>query len=286
MKKIVITALILFAAAGALISQDIESLGYNILSTGTDDGYNVITAEDPSSGLIFDLYYTDFTQSQLYFLQEARKIVLSWKYIIPETLQIIFDPQVAEISVVPATFIYNEHDYAQYIPSTINFYFEDILEYDFRILVENITLRVRGPYFNEKQLADKLQNAVANPIAYIQSNDPEYIVRRLGEIAGELEELKAGQSAGETERKKLRRQVEVVTAKYRQLQLGIIAVANQGLFSSIKDFNKSEIEQAIALKEDNPSYTEDQLLAACKEQDISVTGKEIHIIFMVYFNEF
>ncbi len=295
--------MILVTAGAALSSQSLEGLGYTILSTGTEDGYTVVTARDPESGLTFDLYYKSLTQTQLYFLQEARKIILSWKYLVPDNLRVIFQPQVVEIRVIPASFVYEGTDYAAYVPSAINFYFEDILEYDFRILVDNITLRVRGPYFNEDQLASKLQSAAANPIAYIQSNDPEYIVRRLGEMSGEMETLKAAQSEGDKEILALQKEVETLTAelaelskieeahaalvnKYRLLQLGTIAVSNQGLFSIISDFNKEGIEQAIALKEQNPSYTEEQLLAACKQQGISVSGKEIHIIFMVYFNEF
>ena len=300
MKKIVIAALILVTAGAGLCGQNLEGLGYTILSTGTEDGYTVVTARDPAGGLTFDLYYKSLTPRHLSFLQEARKIILSWKHLVPGNLRVIFQPRVVEIRVIPDSFVYEGTDYAANVPSAINFYFKDILEYDFRILVDNITLRVRGPYFNEEQLASKLQSAVANPIAFIQSNDPEYIVRRLGEMSEEMEALKAGQTEAGTEIGTLNARVEELTAdlsklteahetlvkKYRQLQLGTIAAANQGLFSLIKDVNKEGIEQAIVLKEQNPSYTEDQLRAACKDKGIPLSAKEIHLVFMVYFNEF
>jgi hypothetical protein len=286
MKKIVIAALILVTAGAALCGQNLEGLGYTILSTGTEDGYTVVTARDPAGGLTFDLYYKSLTPRHLSFLQEARKIILSWKYLVPGNLRVIFQPRVVEIRVIPDSFVYEGTDYAANVPSAINFYFKDILEYDFRILVDNITLRVRGPYFNEEQLASKLQSAVANPIAFIQSNDPEYIVRRLGEMSAEIETLNARVEELTADLSKLAEANETLVKKYRQLQLGTIAAANQGLFSLIKDVNKEGIEQAIVLKEQNPSYTEDQLRAACKDKGIPLSAKEIHLVFMVYFNEF
>ncbi len=285
MKKTLIAAILIFAVA-PLFSQDLESMGYSILSTRTEDGYNVITAKDPNTGLTFDLFYKNFTQAQLYFLQEARKIILSWEYLIPEELQILLQPDYVEIRVFPEAFRYEDKDYAEYIPSALNFYYDEVLEYDFRILVENITLRIQGPYFNEEQLAGKLKSAVDNPFAYIQTHDPEHIVRRLGEISDLIEKLKAETNKLSSELQEVTELNETLSKRYTLLKLGIIAVTNQGLFSSIKDFNKEGIEKAIELKEQNPNYTEEDLITACKEAGLKISKKEIHIIFMVYFNEF
>lgn len=300
MKKVIITVFIIIISSAGLFSQSLEDLGYSVLSTRTEDGYTVVAAQDPSTGLTFDLYYKTMAASQLSFLREARKIILSWDYIVPKELQIVFQQKAVEIRVFPESVMFNGIDYAEYIPSTIRFFYDDVLEYDFRILVDNITLRVQGPYFNEEQLAEKLRSAVENPIAYIQTHDPEHIIRRLAEISDNLEEIKSTQSGsisdiGALEEKisgltneltELTEAHQALTEKYRKLQLGTIAVTNQGLFSSIKDFNKDAIDQAIELKEENPSYTEEQLLSACKDKGLKITAKEIHIIFMVYFNEF
>lgn len=304
MKKIVIAAIICLVISSALFGQDLGNLGFNILSTGSEDEFTVVRAEDPGSGLIVDIYYLEFNQSRMEFLRQAKNIILSWRYLVPKEIKIFFQPEQVEIRVNPESFVYQGNDYSDFIPSTVSFYYANTLEYDFRILVENITLRVRGPYFNEDQLAAKLKSAVENPVAYIQSNDPEYIVRRLGEISGDMETLKAENTDARAKIASLEERLELavsaleeLTESYselsdsvsdtlKNLKLGTIAVSNQGLFSSIKDFNKEAVEQAIALKTENPSFSEDELLAACKDQGIKITPKEIHIIFKVYFNEF
>ena len=53
-----------------------------------------------------------------------------------------------------------------------------------------------------------------------------------------------------------------LSGSYRELQLSTISVANQGLFSAVKDFNRDAVEKAIEIKKGSPDMTEEELLAA------------------------
>lgn len=366
MKKPLIVLIILILSAAALFGQNFQRLGYSVVSRGAEDGYTIVTLRD-NAGIRFDVYYEgSLSNEQLNQLKEIQTVVASWRNLTISRLQYIMAPDQIEIVIVPASYSYGGRNYIPYLPSGLKFYYTGILEYDFRILVNRMTLRVSGPYFNENQLAEKLKSAVDDPIAYIESHDPEHIARRLTETSDTIEEIKANLSdlddalereADSTDRdivrlkseaedfarqyeaeqqelinsllkekaaleQQLEEQEEAFSAQltkmdkqfnetieelstdlnkqiadlsaenekiienYRLLQLGIIGVTYQGIFSTIKDFNQAAVEKAIALKEANPAFTQEDLIAACKEQDIKLSKKEAHIIFMVYFNEF
>jgi chromosome segregation ATPase len=71
----------------------------------------------------------------------------------------------------------------------MQFVFEDAVSYDFRMLVENLAVRINGQFISQEQFLDRIQRAVENPAAYIQSQDPLFLARRLEDQQSQIEEL-------------------------------------------------------------------------------------------------
>jgi hypothetical protein len=61
--------------------------------------------------------------------------------------------------------------------------------------------------------------------------------------------------------------------------------ANQGLFSTIVKTNWESVQRLIELKQQNPGLTQDEMKDKLKEEGYKVSGREITMAFMIYFNE-
>lgn len=104
-----------------------------------------------------------------------------------ERMRIVFDetrPTEARASavVIPQRFEIAGRRYEEYMPSGMQFNYEDAPFFDFRMLVDNLAVRINGAYLTEEQFLERIQRAVRNPAAYIQSSDPQYLAAQLREL--------------------------------------------------------------------------------------------------------
>jgi hypothetical protein len=98
----------------------------------------------------------------------------------------------AEALVVPSRYSSDGLDLTKLIPSGLQFYLDTILEYDFRMRVGTIFLRMKGQFFDEDQLAARVVSAARDPIKFLERTDPEYLYRTLQEVTSALKGLESG----------------------------------------------------------------------------------------------
>jgi len=193
MKKVFLLLCVLpIVSLTTLSSADLGKRGIEVISTKTDDGRTVTTARD-SAGNTFE-FITDqtLTEPQADILVRVKDTFYSWEYLKIASLRIVFTGDQLEIMVFPSEFIYNGVNFAEYLPSGMQFYYyRDFVEYDFRMFVSNLFIRISGQYFTEEQLCEKLFSAVQNPVLYIQTHDPEYLLEKLKGIENLIDALNA-----------------------------------------------------------------------------------------------
>jgi hypothetical protein len=156
---------------------------------------------------------------------------------------------------------------------------------------------------------------VLNPYAYIQSQDPEYILRRFQDIEGRLDRLlnegeKISTTIGNEIREvrnslgALRQEVESsfqkssqaqqslvqkvsdLSTEFQLLRYALLVLNNRGFFGTIRLPSETGINRLVELKKQQPKLTMDEAREKLKAEGIEMTSKEVFLVFSVYFNEF
>jgi FtsZ-binding cell division protein ZapB len=74
----------------------------------------------------------------------------------------------------------------------MQFYLDNLLEYDFRMKVGSLFLRVKGQFYDEDQLSTRITEAATDPVRFLERTDPEYLFRTFQETANVLQQLEGG----------------------------------------------------------------------------------------------
>lgn len=246
-----------------------------------------------------------------------------------ESFRIVFEDEQIFIQVNPASYLLRDNalnggevvDVAKYMVSGMQFYYLNQLEYNFRMLIDNLFVRINGFLFSPHEFEKKLLEAVDNPANYIQTHDPEYIIHKIAAIDNVLDELKQSDFYAAEADEALRSEIadlrndiallkeethvlkkgltelsekhailaeefETQTANFNKLRYGLIMLQNRGFFGGIDDIDKNAITKLTALKTENPSLTVDEARKMLKEANMEMSKKEIFLVFAVYFNDF
>jgi len=156
---------------------------------------------------------------------------------------------------------------------------------------------------------------VLNPYAYIQSQDPEYILKRFQDIEGRLDRLLIeGEKIGTTVRQEIRevrdslgalkqeveasfqkssqaqqsleQKVSDLSTEFQLLRYALLVLNNRGFFGTIRLPSEAGINRLVELKKQQPKLTMDEAQEKLKAEGIEMTSKEVFLVFSVYFNEF
>ena len=419
MKKVcLLFALMIFIVTSFLFGVDLTEYGMEINSTEKVDGFLLHTVTDDQNRT-FEIFTADeITPEDAERLIDMKNRLYSWDYLAISNLRIAVTTERIEFTVIPESFIYNDIDFAEYLPSGMQFFLDEYIEYDFRMLIDDFALKMKGQLFNEEQLAEKMSRAVENPALYFRTSDPTYLYQRIEGVSEYVEQVNAQlravidreserwqayleaekardeqleqiqsefqqtfadarlefariyESAKRTfrntytdakhdfwniyseaeatlrdvyaqarsafldlERRHLRLKQnhevllenhsdleqrhedlktayeqlkkdhdqlqqnhlalqetvqnnrEDLTAELAQLKQAVFMTANQGLFSTIVKTNWESVQRLIELKQQNPGLTQDEIKDKLKEEGYKVSGREITMAFMIYFNE-
>jgi len=182
--------LILFIPCLTLFSLDLSRYGYSIIRTYEEQKQIVYVVQD-RAGNNFEFIGESMSDSQANLLVQLRKQFADLKYIKIKTLRVVIADGEVEALILPYSFTYKGEDLTKYLPSGIQFYYEYYLEYDFRMLIKKLFIRIKGQYFDETSLADQMIEAVKDPVAYIRSHEPEYLIKKIAELDAQMNNMYA-----------------------------------------------------------------------------------------------
>lgn len=277
-------------SAGAL---DPGELGFDIQSESVENGQTVYQGIDKYGNELTVVGAENLNDNTLKGLEVMLAILNGWKHLTIGSQRVVVKEDALEMVLLPKEFIYEGIDFNQYMPAGMQFFYTTYLEYDFRLYKDKLFLRVNGQIFNEKQFCDKLIKALENPMLYIQTHNPDYLIEQIGFLAEELEALKAENKAFrqeydllEEDHGNLSEQFNQLEEEHRLLQTSVMAFSNGNLFKLLQPLKGEVVEAVIQAKENAPEKTSKELAADLKTQGIDVTPKEAAIILAVFFNEF
>ena len=206
---------------------------------------------------------------------------------------IIFSKEGFEAVIVPESFVKDDIDFASYLPAGLTFVYRTYTVYDFRMLKDNYFVRIRGEYFSPEDLLEKMKSAYDDPVKYIVSHNPEYVVTKLGELELEnsnqescLDKMeKEYQKLSEAHNDLMKQHMELM-ADYSKLKFAFIAAVKKGIYGSKKPVPQEHIDKVLAIKKANPSYTYNEIYAEMKSQGIKISKGKVALILNTYLGDF
>jgi len=233
-------------------------------STISRDG-SILELSDSKGGSVVVKYSGSLDDSDAKMILEIRKAILSWKNIRVKRIRFLVSQAGIDIVAFPDSFMCEGKDMLVYVPAGIHFSYTDSLEYNFRITLENLFIRIRGSYIDEIELCTKIIEAVNNPREYIRKRDPEYFLSKLDMLEKNYSRLEKD---------------------YQMLRTAVMALHNTGFFRGTTPVSIDVITRTVELKKSDPSITDKKILEVLKKEKIKATGKEVSLVLEVYFNEF
>ena len=206
---------------------------------------------------------------------------------------VIFSREGFEAVIIPESFVKDNIDYAPYLPAGIAFVHRTYTMYDFRMLKDNYFVRIRGEYFSPEDLIGKMKSAFDDPVKYIVSHNPEYIVAQLGKLdlensnqASSLDKLeKKYEDLAEAHDNLMKKHTELM-ADYDKLKFAFIAAVKKGIYGSKKPVSREAIDKVLSIKKANPSYTYAEIYTEMKTQGIKITKGKVALILNTYLGDY
>ncbi len=176
-----VTVLGVPAQSNDAVSGELRARGYTVENPRTEGGRPTwdLTHDE---GAPFSLSMIgSLTEERAIALEAIRDVVFSLEGLVIRRTRVVFEESRATAVVSPREYVIDGRDYAGYMPAGMQFIYDDALAFDFRMLADNLALRVNGQFLTEEQFVERIVRAIDNPAAYIESSDPQFLARRLEE---------------------------------------------------------------------------------------------------------
>lgn len=321
MKALALAAVL--AAATFVSALDYSAAGFTPLGSVNVEGKTFDKLSDATGGeLLFSAEAATPSQETLANFAKALTVLRSWQSISIAEIRAIAEPGRIRVLIVPASIKRGSTELVGYVVGGLQFFVASGVEYDFRVKSGSYFIRLSGVLASESELLGDIASSAADPVAYLAARDPQYAVRRVTELEGRLGSLENDTSAkfdslaednaatvSELEAKiadlgasrdEANARLDVLEkaldaleknlaaeSKLRSevLEAAIMAALNKGLFGGPKPLNAEAVATLVELKTADPSLTKEAAAAALKAQGISLSSKEIGIVFLVKFGE-
>ncbi|MGE5604327.1 MAG: hypothetical protein ACM3YE_01390 [Bacteroidota bacterium] len=232
-----------------------------VVDKSKDGSKTILTLKDKKDQ-VFKVVYQDETMLD----KVAPKIVkyknefYGWREIsFTEISFMVFD-NFLEVIVMPQEIKHKNSNLATAVPAGITMVSQpdqEQMHYDFRIIKDNLFLRIDGDYLNEGELTAKLRYAFDYPEVYLKRS--ETTVANSG-----------SSNAG-------------VDEKTRQ---ALIYLLNEDWNGRHQSVPPETIQKVVQFKQNNPWMTKSQLWNSLKKEKVKLTKRELELILIIYFNEF
>lgn len=314
-----------FAVSIALLGAiELSDRGYVVSNRRVEDGITLYDVrDDAGNSLSVGTVTGSFSNQNMNVLEIVRETFFNMDYLDVSQMKVVFSRNRADILVIPRQYFFDGINLAALMPSGMQFVYTDFLEFDFRMVVDGLALRMQGQYFTERQFVERLSRAARNPAAYIQRTDPRFVFSRLDEISeqiseiesrdvrmseemdaliGSLREFRSEANQGlrrlqgefAREMTEMRTAYEELLSEYGELERevarmrrAVLVFENRGWFGTLRIPEESVVEEIVALKLENPGMTIDEAEAAINQgREERVSNTVVTLVFSLYFNEF
>jgi hypothetical protein len=272
MRRPLLTALMLAIAtsAGAL---NLAPFGADVVSRSPEGERTTAVLRD-SAGRTFTVsLIEDPSPAVAARVIELKDAFCAWRAVKIGSLRFTVTGGLIETVIFPDSLVVDGAELRQYLPAGLYLSWSSAmdLEYDFRVTKDNLFLRVSGVYKNEEEMENRIAEAIANPSAYLQRGDTEYLLSRLDELQKDIAALREAQEA-------LQKSLDTVR------DAAMTRENVEWLFFPTP-VPRDGMTRILALKKESPSITPSEAAGKLKAEGLIMTDQEIRIVFKYYFGE-
>jgi hypothetical protein len=261
----VITVILSLAFAMSAYAADWKGLGLEVLDKKEGEGAYEYKLKD-AGGIEFVIQSEKEISDALVKRAIDMKGTLTSREIFKvKEIKFTILPNSIDAAIVPSEFTYSGTDILPYLPSTIIFSLSDKLEYSFRIVKDNIFMRIKGEYIDDKELGEKVLEGINNPVGFVRKRDPEYFLSRINEMEDSLKRL---------------------TSENGKLRNAVMTWHNTFLGFGSSPIEQKKVDRVLELRKQRPDIKKDEIKATMEKEGNPISGKELDLIFATYFNEF
>jgi hypothetical protein len=239
-------------------------------------------------------------QSEIKKASRMVSIFYSWKHTKSKKLLLKVKGNIVDSVIALSEFKHNDKNLLPHVPSGMTFRFDDKIRFHFRVVSNKYFVQLKNEYKSEEKLIWQLNEAIKDPILYIQKYDPDYFYRQLealrnrqAEVYNEmLTRLQESNDQIKESYNELLLRHEQLEASYSNLRLthetfvhGFLTLENSGFLGS-GEVDKRAVGRILELKADNIELTVNEVKSILKEEELEVSSKVIHLVFSLYINDF
>ena len=272
--RLILIPILLIAIAFIGYSVDLESAQLTVNSEKVEGNRITYEVEDKAGNEFTVVGGKDFSRTQITIITELKDSFFGWKYMTVSYMRLIVDENRAEVLVIPEKYTYDRTDIELFMPSGMQFFFDAYLEYDFRMKLENIFVRMRGQFFDEDQFSARLVSAIRDPAMFVAINDPEYMIKRVIAVEEEMVRL-------DNKDKEILESLYGTISDYEDYKMQGLAFYNDYLstksdYESVKKDYLELKDEGIRLKKDYFDIKKDYL--EVKEDHLKLRGQHEELL--------
>lgn len=291
MKRILFTFVILFSAISPLSAAvDWTEQGFDIVARGEENDivlqkgewrFLVVNESEakPADAIAIDRMNTTFS---------------SWKFIRIRNIKYVITQSSIDVFLIPRSFDYNGRSYMDNVVAGLQLvYSEEALRYSFRIKRGEMFLKISGVYIEEEVLTKKIEEAVADPQAFIQRRDADYLLNVVDRLEDKMDLLTADNirvkediSRLQASNTQLTTRLNATTKSAQNTKTVVVAYANDHIFYGAKPIPREKVTRILQMRQSYPTLSLDDLMDKFREIEYEVTKKEVEIVLQAYNNEF
>ncbi|HPA73978.1 MAG TPA: hypothetical protein PKY31_17025 [Spirochaetota bacterium] len=256
MKKILVLCMVL--CCGALYAYDWGQDGITVVNKAEQDGTTELTLKDAKENTFSLKYMSEPDDAMLKNVVKLKGDLFGWKNMTVDSLKFVYDQGGLEISLMPKKFEYEGKNINNYLPSGMQFTYTYLLQYNFRINVNRLFIRIAGDYDTEERVCRKIVDAINNPKEYIRKRDPEYLLTKLEQLEETLHKLRTA----------------------------TLMLHNSGFLSGPEPVSRDVVEKVVGMRLLDPVISREKIAENLEKQKVKATSREINLILNVYFNDF
>ena len=256
MKKILVLCMVL--CCGALYAYDWGQDGITVVNKAEQDGTTELTLKDAKENTFSLKYMSEPDDAMLKNVVKLKGDLYGWKNMTVDSLKFVYDQGGLEISLMPKKFDYEGKNINNYLPSGMQFTYTYLLQYNFRINVNRLFIRIAGDYDTEERVCRKIVDAINNPKEYIRKRDPEYLLTKLEQLEETLHKLRTA----------------------------TLMLHNSGFLSGPEPVSRDVVEKVVGMRLLDPVISREKIAENLEKQKVKASSREINLILNVYFNDF
>lgn len=163
--------------------------GLTVVSEKREGPTMVYVLKDPKGQEISAVLEGELTLQTVTGLSGIVKTFSEWKHLNVSSIKLRITPVQIGAGVIIQETVYKGITLNRHLPAGLQFFLRDTLEYDFRIAAQNNFVRLRGWYFNEEQLLNRVTDVIRNPGQFLKAQDPEFLFTLISALEQDLSNL-------------------------------------------------------------------------------------------------